>query len=173
MTSNQLKLKKIYTNFGIILFQNAIKALRNCYSNLNLQVKPFGFLKDKIGDIRVIQRDTDYYLPSTADIYEMIKVIYQLVKDFKWERETFDCDDRAKTVSALFSLIFRTNCCGEAYCSIKGKKTYYHWTNILVSKEGDVILFDVDNGGRTAIIKDIKSKIHLGKFDYTFFSVRF
>lgn len=179
MTPQQIKINRIARTFGISLAVISIKVIRSSYDNLNPIKFPSKFVVEaikKIKDIPISQKDFIYYFTTWENEEKMLAVIYKIVKNFKWERDKFDCDDRAKLVSALHSLFSRLNSCGRIYCKITNINTGAtdtHHANVVITWDGKVYLFDVDNSGLTAELRpaDIPYNFTMGKWHYQFRSV--
>lgn len=175
--NNQIKINRIARALGINFTVAGFKMLKSSYDNLKPVKFPSRFVNDsfnKIKNIPISQRDFHYYFTDWSNLKKMTIIIYRIIKNFKWERDRFDCDDRSKLVSALFSLLFGLNSCGEVYCkitSLKTGRTGRHWTNVIITSSGEVYLFDVDNFGLTMKLYPNKP-ISMGKWSYEFISAR-
>lgn len=94
--------------------------------------------------------DEKFYYVSLSNWEKIIEVLNPIAKLFPWERERFDCDNRAFLMSSLCSLIFRINTCGVVYCEVydatTGALKYKHYAN-LISDGTNLYLWDVDAGG--------------------------
>lgn len=173
----QMEFNNIARLFGTTLTIKGIQIIRNSYHGLIKHRIGFATLKgymDKVKPMSVVQRDLNYYATNWKNIEKMCAIIWKIIKPFKWTKDIGDCDDRAKFVAALFSFLFKINTCGQLYCrvkSIRTGKTYLHWANILIVSNGDVYLFDVDNGGLTMQLSD--APISMGHWTYELKSVRF
>jgi len=174
---NNQQANKIAKTFGIILTVHGFKMTRSGYDGLSRVKLPSRLINDSFDRIKkmpVSQRDFAYYFTGWDNWEGMLETVHKIIKDFKWEKEVFDCDDRSKMVSALCSLLFRVNTCAEVYCEITSLKTGnkdYHWTNVVITSSGELYLFDVDNGG--LFLKLYPNKpITMGKWSYNFIRVR-
>ena len=174
---NQIKINNIARILGKTLTVAGIKAIKSSYDNLKPVKLSFGFLKtsfDKVKDTPITERDLTYYFTDWNNWAVMTNIIYSIVKNFKWEAEKHDCDDRAKLVSALCSLFFGLNTCGELYCEVTSIKTgnkIGHWANVIITSNGECYLFDVSNSGLT--MRLYPDKYTMGKWSYKFFRIRF
>jgi len=175
--SNQIKINYIAKTFGAALTTAGFKMVKSSYDSLAPVQFPFGFIKeatDKIKSMSVSQRDYFYYFTNWENEEEMLAVIWRIVKNFKWEKDKFDCDDRSKLVSALHSLFFGLNSCGEIYCKVTNLRTgdsVLHWANIIITSNGDAYLFDCSNSGLAMKLKP--GEFAMGKWSYVFNNCRF
>jgi len=174
-----MKESKINTaiKLGLAFFIAGVRFLMVAFKGVKKETKAFGFIYERIKevvDIHVTQRDTIYYCVDRKTLEKMLKVIWAFMRFFPWRRETHDCDDRAKLVSALCSFLFDINSCGEVYCkrtTISSGKKALHWVNVGITAEGDFFLFDLDARGRMEIMK--KGTTIMGHYNYEFKSARF
>ena len=82
------------------------KFIKQYYESLKPVRQPTKFIRDsirRIKDIPVSPRDYNYYLTTWKNEEEMLSTIHRILKNFKWVSNIYDCDDRAKLVSALHS----------------------------------------------------------------------
>ena len=178
MTEREIKIKALSRSFGTALINSGFGMIKSSYKNLLVVHFPFSHLKDafdKVVKIPLIQMDYTYYFTTWKNWDKMLDIIWGIIKNFKWEEDKFDCDNRAKLVSSLCSLFFGMNSCGEVYCKITNIKTgasIRHWTNVIVTATGELYLFDVDNSGLR--MKLVPGKpITMGRWHYEFRSARF
>ena len=178
MDNEQIKINQLSRKYGTVFTVHGFKWIKGSYSNLTTIVKSFGAIYNVVRSlalIPVVQRDLNYFTTTKENWEKCLDTIYGIVKHFKWQKEKFDCDDRAKLVSALCSLLFGLNTCGELYCEVTSLKTgnkIRHYTNLAITSKGEVMLFDVDNGGEKKII-DVGEPISMGKWSYRLISARF
>jgi hypothetical protein len=103
----------------------------------------------------------------------MLDTAWAILKNYNWEKERFDCDNRADWVSSFCSLHYRINSCHKIFCEIYNVTTGIlvdrHYTNIIVDNDSNVYLFDVDNGGQKKKIESGK-EIIMGNWRYKFIS---
>lgn len=171
--TKQQKVNRIAKTFGTTLTVAGFRMTRSSYDKLVKVKLPSKLINDSF-DIPISQRDFAYYFTGWDNWKGMLETIYKIIKNFKWERDKFDCDDRSKLVSALCSLLFRLNTCAEVYCEVTNLKTgnkVHHWTNVVITSVGELYLFDVDNGGLTMKLEPNKP-ISMGKWTYNFINVR-
>ncbi len=174
-----IKINSMTKAFGQTLINAGFNLERNAFSNLIPVNQGYGWLTDTVANatpIPVVIRDVRYFSTTKENLIACCDLIWGIVKNFKWQAENRDCDDRAKLVSALFSLLFGLNTCGELYCAVKSLSgtgfTGNHYNNLLVSSEGSILIFDVDNQG---LVKEIflNQPISFGYWSYTLMSARF
>ena len=177
MTEQQLKLNLIARTFGTTLMKSGIGMIRSGYEDyeiINSSLRLANDALDKIGlKISVNALDISYYYTTWENWQTIIDVLYGIIKDFKWEADKFDCDNRSNLMTSLCSLLFRINTCAGLYCKVLNLQTgikYLHWANIIFTKDGKVYLFDVDNFGKYQQI--ISSDIIMGQNKYTPISIR-
>ena len=167
----QIKIKKLSVFLNTQLIISGFGGMKNAYSDLTPTTKSFGEMYSDISKVAKIvasQKDLIYYTTTQENWVECLKVIHDIVKNFKWQAEKFDCDDRAKLVSALCAILFGLNACGELYCEVTNIKTgnkSMHYANIIVNSKGEVCLFDVDNGGNKKILVE-GQPISMGNWSY-------
>jgi hypothetical protein len=172
----QLKIRQLNKSFGISLTVAGIKGLRSSYNNLVYDTKSTSYVKIAITkevNVPIVNKDYDAYFTSWENWQQMLDTMYNIIKNFSWERERLDCDDRARLVSGLCSLIYRINTCGQVYCEYTDNRngnTGRHYANIIIDNNMDVYLFDVDNGGLTTKIEE-GLPTTMGNWSYKFLSV--
>ena len=98
-------------------------------------------------NIPTIQYDTKFVLIGWDKWLEMFDNI--LLKRIDYYAEVFDCDNYAYLVSSLSSLFLLVNSCGNAHGQVfdknTGKLITGHYFNIIVTKDNEVYLFDLNN----------------------------
>lgn len=180
MNHNQIKINQLSRRYGTVLAVHGFKFIKGSYSDMQPTiVKPFGVIVNAIRNIApfiaIAQKDLNYYTTTKENWEKCFETIYGIVKRFKWQKDKFDCDDRAKLVSALCSLLFGLNTCAEVYCEIINIKTgnkIRHYTNIAITSDSEVYLFDVDQEGKRKII-EAGEPISMGNWTYKLISSRF
>ena len=103
---------------------------------------------NKIG-ITNTQLDVSYFSVSWDDYKEILDTLYGVVKNFKWTEDKYDCDNRSMLLSSLVSLTAILNTCAGLYCEVKTANgaSFRHWANLVIDKNGELYIFDCDNGG--------------------------
>jgi hypothetical protein len=172
----ELQKRTLSEFLGTNLVVSGINSLRNSYNNLGYEVKPVCFANISITsilNIPSISKDYDAYFTSWENWEKMLDTIWGVIKNFPWERERADCDDRARVVSGLCSLIYRINTCGQMYCEftniLTGEKGR-HYANIIMDNNQNLYLFDVDNGGLKMKLEKNKPTT-MGNWSYRFISM--
>jgi len=168
-------INSIAQSFWVKLATMSIAGIKSTV-NIRSVRQPTKYLRDsiaKVKNISVSPRDFYYYFTTWNNEEKMLGLIYKILKNFKWVSEKYDCDDRAKLVSALHSILFELNSCGEVYCKVTDKngKTIAHWANIVVTSDGSVYLFDMSNQGIAMKLEPGKYK--MGKWEYEILNARF
>lgn len=166
---------QLASQMGVSLFKSGVWLERAAHEKyLTPQKNPYGFvysvLKDKL-NISTVEFDFYYYSETWEKWQEMLGDVTKIVKEFKWQNDFFDCDNRAKFVSSLCSLFFGLNTCAEVYCEVNNPNTGFkdrHYCNIIVTTNGDAYLYDADNGCRTMRITNPNPT--MGNWNYKFFS---
>lgn len=155
--------------------------LKSAYDWLIPTKVGFGNIKDAFNNvgldkIPVTQLDVFYYVLPWDIWDELLEVVYAIAKEFKWESEKFDCDNRSTMVCVLCSLLFGVNSCGQGYGKVfdkdTGKEVALHWFNFVVVPNGKLYIFDVDNHGARSLVEKGKPIIN-GKWRYEITAVRF
>jgi hypothetical protein len=118
--------------------------------------------------------DIEYFTTDWEHWSEILDKVYGILGENHWVADRFDCDNRAEFTSALISLIYHINCCGRLYCQVDyldGRKgSYLHWANIVIDKDKNLYLVDMDNQG---LKQKITSNILIaGNVKYTLKSYR-
>jgi len=138
---------------GSLMISNGIAMLRGLpkFETIIASSDKFKNALNKVGvKLNYTELDVNYAFTSYDNWQEIIRCLYDnIVKFFKWEAETFDCDNRAELMSALCSAIFGV-ALGRVYCEIydlNGELKYLHWANLIVDRDNNAYLLDVDNGG--------------------------
>ncbi len=174
MTNEQLKISFIARNFGTELIKSGISVIRNAsfeFKPLTGQLRAINNALDKIGGLPLTALDLGYNFTSWQNWQKITDILYRIVKDFKWEAEVFDCDNRSSLMLALCSTLFKLNTCGMLYCEVKiGNQSFRHYANIIITPDEQVYIFDVDNGGMTMKINN--KEFTMGNWQYKLLSAR-
>ncbi len=177
MTQEEIKINPIARSFGTSLIKSGISVLRSTASEFTPVVYGIRILNDALDKagikIPVIGLDYNYYYTSWDNWKKIIDVLYGVIKDFKWESESRDCDNRSNLMTSLCSILFGLNTCAGLYCEVydlNGNLLYLHWANLIITNGGQLWLFDVDNKGQTSIITS--GNIVIGDKRYKLLSIR-
>jgi len=96
--------------------------------------------------------DVDYYTTDWDNWTEILDKVYSILQDNPWTAEKFDCDNRAEFTSSLISMIYNLNTCARVYCEVSrasdGVAKYLHWCNVVIDKNKDLYIVDMDYGGK-------------------------
>ena len=170
-----IQINALQRTVGVLTTAIGLAQLRKCVTEYERDKLPQP-LEALIKPLGVNATELDFlFLTTSYDNWsQIIDVLYGIVKNFPWEAEVFDCDDRSALMTSLCSLIFRLNTCMGAYCQVSNATTgdlkYLHWCNIIVDKDGNLRLFDVDNGGLNQ--KIFGNDVIMGNCKYHFISLR-
>jgi len=95
MTNQEkIKIKRIAVSFNTALVVMGLKGLQGSYSNLPVNVKSYGELTSaikRIMNVPVGMKDVSYFTTSFENWQEVLDVIYNIARRFKWKREQYDC----------------------------------------------------------------------------------
>jgi hypothetical protein len=165
------------TKIKELLAKVAGQSLKNIEVNVGeipVTEKYFGeiktLLKNNGFDLATSEDDFNFYFAKWEDWKVVLGIITEIMKRFKWIAERADCDNRADLVSALVSVIFKLNTCGNVRCKTYNKKTgktFLHRCNLIIDWAGDTYLYDIDNGGRYSRAEN--EKVEMGDKTYTEF----
>lgn len=145
---------------------NLINRIKQSILFLQLRIALKG-LKDLVYDIPVtkiavlptfagiklygIELDAEYFTTDWENWNEILDRVYGILQDNKWTENKADCDNRAEFVSAFISITYNLNTCARVFCEVSnatdGTLKYMHWCNIIIDKNNDLYIFDVDSGG--------------------------
>lgn len=162
--SNDLAINSIKRAIGQLTLRMGVTQIREAISDFSDVEKTFAdFCKPLLG-LPVVQLDEKYYFTSFENWQKIIATINPILQQFNWVKERFDCDKRAFLVTALTALFFEVNTVRPIYCSVSNVLNntlkYYHYANIIVTSDGEVFLWDVDNGGLTTKITSLNPTIN-------------
>jgi len=137
---------------GVLTTAIGLQRLRNEFSSIEktkINVATIDAVCKKFG-ITANELDVKY-LTTSFENWEMItSTLYGIVKNFRWTTDTFDCDDRAAFMTSLCALTTGLNTCADAYCKITNivtGATDMHHPNLIIDKDNNLYIFDVDNEG--------------------------
>ena len=173
---NTIQVNNIKRAIGQLTFRVSIMQLRDAISDFTDSQAGIEKIQNAVKDlgVSVTPLDDKYYFTSWDNWQKIIAVINPIVQQFEWVSERFDCDNRANLVCSLISLIFEINTCAGLYCDVFDAKTgdykYRHYANLIVDKDDNVWLWDVDNGGQYT--KITSNNPILGSLKYNLMSIR-
>ena len=168
---------KINTPIKLLLAKLAGQSLKNIevsFGAIPTVTKSFGEIKTALlnngFNLATSEDDYTFFFTSWENWKEMLAVITNIIGYFKWQAECADCDNRADLVSALASILFKFNTCGNVRCRTfnrKSGKTFLHRCNLIIDQLGDTYLFDIDNKGQYIRIENEEAE--MGDKTYTEF----
>jgi len=144
-------LNKIQNFLGITYLRLGIATIKKVVYDIPktvIQVLPI------LSGVKLYGTELDYqYVTTDWDNWnEILDKVYSILGENPWTAEVADCDNRAEFTSSLISIIYHLNTCGRVYCEVSrasdGVAKYLHWANIVVDKNKDVYLVDMDYGGK-------------------------
>lgn len=144
-------IKRQIGTLGIIF---GIKNFRDAISDFETKIGTFSEVLKYIKGLNIqsTQYDITYKFASFDTCEKIIESLNPIAKEFGWVAEFEDCDDRAKLMSALVSMLFLINTNFAAYCEVyeanTGKLKYLHYANLIVAEDGKLIFWDVDYNGK-------------------------
>ena len=163
--------------FGEQLIKAGIKSIRDGSNDFKPLIagddRIHNSLKNVGIDIPITDMDLMFYYLDWESWQTILTIIHNILKDYKWEAERYDCDNRSAVVSGLVSTLFRVNTCNQLYCTVSDKndkQLYHHWCNIITDVSGNSYIFDLDNFGMRGKITS-KNPI-LGNLKYELKAVR-
>jgi hypothetical protein len=122
------------------------------------------------------EKDMVFYATTKENWEEIFSLIYGIVGNFPWTAEKWDCDDRSRLAMALCTTLFGLNTCGQCYVQVKSLSgtgfSGNHYNNIVVTQDGEVILWDMDNSGLWKVLTP-GMPISFGAWSYTLMSTSF
>lgn len=177
MTGQHIKVNAIARSFGTALIKSGINMIKSGVDFTSMVSGPRiinDALQNKGINIPISQLDVNYYYTSWDNWKKIIEVLYGIIKDFKWEADKADCDDRSNLMTSLCSIIFGINTCGGLYCEVydagSNKLKYLHWANLIITSSGEIHLFDVDQSGQTTKVSS--QPVIMGNNKYVFKQLR-
>lgn len=166
MTINEI-IKNLDISIIVSGLKHGKKALNITYSSM-----PFGDIKTAFNNVgltsvNTVEQDLRYNITDWDKYLEALNMSYQIVKEFPWTAEVFDCDNRASFMNALMSAFGLT--CGRihgtVYDALTGKLKYLHWFNAVIDTKKDIYIFDADNKGQwTKVEKNVDIVIDLNRY---------
>jgi len=159
---------------GSLTASIGLQKLRNEFAQFPVSQVMGKQINDACNKIGISNSPLDYNFYSTSwDNYQIIaSKIYDIVKNFKWEEDRYDCDNRSNTMSSLTSLTARLNTNAGLYCEVKtaNGNTFMHWANCVIDKDANMYIIDCDNSG--VMQKITSNKFTIGNWSYSLKSIR-
>jgi len=142
--SYQRSIATLIISQGIKILKDSSKDIRASHiygAKINESIR-------KLGATNVMV-DVGYKSTTWENWQEILKTTDQLIKNFKWTEDVFDCDNRAEFISSFIALTYNLNTCTRMYCRVESvsRKGWngLHWCNLIIDKFGNTYLYDVDN----------------------------
>jgi len=145
-------MESLERTIGVLTSAIGIQRLRNSYANFpkyKITLKQILDAFRKLG-VEVNGLDANYYTTNIESWEKIINDTWGIVKNFKWEADVSDCDNRAGFVQHLVSFTARLNTCGDAFVKITNTitgATDMHHPNLIIDNNGSLYIYDVDNNG--------------------------
>ena len=170
------EINKIKRQIGTLMTTAGLMQIRQSINDLATEEIYLKKIRESCNSFGISINELDFMYRTTSwETWEqIIPTLYGIIKEFKWEAEYFDCDDRASFMTSLCSLLFRINTCASCYCEVydsaTGKLKYLHWCNIIIDRSAQLYLFDVDNGGM--VQKITSNNLIMGNNKYNLLQLR-
>lgn len=175
----QQKKINILRNFGATLCMAGQKMIRTSFK---LSPKLYywhdleKFLKDRLGDVRLNQKDGHYFLIDWETMKKIIAVDW--IDKRKYVKEKFDCDDFAYAFFSHISEIFEINNVGIVHGYVYNKDTGkwiggHFWNAILTENYGELHLHFYEPMTDKWVLKIKGQKVIMGNWEYRALSIRF
>jgi hypothetical protein len=114
----------------------------------------------------VVRKDDTFYTITWNEWQNVLEIITSIMASFPWIKETFDCDNRAIMVKTLADSLTGLNTMGTAYGYVyhatTGAMLFKHYWNTIITTDGKLHIFDIDNYGGT-ITEIEKGKPMIGR----------
>jgi hypothetical protein len=163
---------KIKQAIGFLTLRVGIKQLKEILWDIpktQIQVLPI------LAGVKLYGTELDmtYNTTDWDNWSEILDKVYSILGENTWTAEVADCDNRAEFTSALISIIYHLNTCARVYCEVKNTTsngTYLHWCNLVIDKDKNIYLVDMDNGGLKQ--KITSPNVVMGNCSYKLISYR-
>jgi hypothetical protein len=147
------EINKIKRSIGTLMTTAGLMQIRQAINDLATEEIYVSKIKESCNKLGIGVNELDFTFRTTSwqTWEQIIPILYGIIKEFKWESDIFDCDDRASFMTSLCSLLFRVNTLASAYCEVydatTGKLKYLHWANVVIDRDAQLYLLDVDQSG--------------------------
>jgi len=148
LTESQIHTLAKTLNKALIKF--GIKGMMSVYEPTK-RVVPATFVKDAFNaiglNIVTTMQDRKYTLTDWKIMDDVLDVITDISKEFKWTREVYDCDNRAGFVKTMCDLMTGCNNVGTMNADVftmDEKLVGRHNLNFVVTSDSSIYLYDVD-----------------------------
>lgn len=173
-----LQINSINRILGQLYFRLGIQQIREHQSDFTSEMFDFNKFQNAIIKAgitaNVVPLDNQYWFASWDNWQKIISILNPIAQNFQWEPERFDCDNRATLMNALCALMFRINTCATCYCSVymadTDKFLFAHYCNLIVDKDDNVYLWDVDQNGISQKITG--NSVVMGVHKYNLIGIR-
>ncbi len=153
--ADELQINGLKRTIGVLTASLGLKQIINASSEFSTTNGNWSKLNEALKksnlQIPLDNLDSDYYFTSWENWEKIIDVLWGIMKNFNWVAEKFDCDQRSAFTTSLAGLLFGLNTCCGVFCEVYDANTgilkYLHWANIIIDKDNNCYLFDVDYGG--------------------------
>jgi len=147
----QAQVNSIQLKAGILTFDFGLRMLRDSFKDLNARQLGYGDITNilKANSLTPIQdfKDLKFWTTNWTNFQYFFENV--LITKLNYIADRFDCDDYARLVSALTSVMMLMNTAGEAHCQIYNKNTGVflagHFCNLVITADNEVFVFDLDN----------------------------
>lgn len=171
-----MEVNNIKRMLGTKFIQLGIAYTKDAISDIEKVSKPQQFIRNYLSNfgMAISFLDDEYYTTSFDNWKKIIEVMNPIGQSFKWEKEIFDCDNRAMLMSALIPAMYGLTMCSACYCQVfnahTGKEIGWHYNNLIIDKDGNIYLWDLDQNG---IYQKITNNTPImGNWKYNLSSIR-
>lgn len=159
----------IARKMGTTLITSGIKMVKSSLDLITNQIDATkiaqAFVNVGLGDLPMTPLDSDYKTITWDDWQPILGTLKDIASYFPWTAEYFDCDQRASFVKALADTFTGINSMGLAYVNLYHSKTGVyltrHWVDMVLTTDGKLHIFDIDNNGGT-ITEMAKGQLMVG-----------
>ena len=177
--SEQIKINKIFRDFGITLIDNGVSFTRKAVQNNPLTSISYATIKTNLVNAGIScstsEMDVMYQTASWALWEETLALVHIILGKIKWTSEVFDCDDFARAKKSFMALLFGMTDMGEVWGKVYNKDTgvleWYHYFNVIIASDNRVYAHEPITGESVLIIKG--KPVVIGDWRYEFLSSRF
>ncbi len=177
--SEQVKINKIFRDFGVSLIDTGISFTRKAFQNNPLTKVSFATIKTNLVNsginCQISEMDTVYQTTSWELWEETLALVHIILGKIKWTSEVFDCDDFARAKKSFMALLFGLTDMGEVWGRVYDKDTgeleWYHYFNVIITANNNVYCHEPITGESVLIEKG--KPVIIGNWRYEFISVRF
>lgn len=169
--NDTIKINNLYKYLGINLIDNGIQFLRKSFDPV-AEIKSYGFIRESLNAIGLtnvvdVDMDIQYKFADWNVWQEILGMVNQILRKIPYLDNFLDCDNYAYFVSSFVPLVFGITC-GEAFGKFTNsttKKEFMHHFNLIISKTGNLYVYDGISGNSCQIIKDQPIKMGIGTYE--------